>query len=86
MVVSEEDKRRIINLHFDQGKTIREVCRIMGKSSHDIAPVTKEYRIRLGQNYALANGERNDIICEQEIIILLFLTYSNKGFYILHMQ
>jgi hypothetical protein len=56
----EEDKRRIIDLHFNQGKTIREVSRIMGKSSHDITPVTKEHRIRLAQNYALVNGEQND--------------------------
>jgi hypothetical protein len=60
MKVSEEDKRRIIDLHFNQGKTIREVSRIMGKSSHDITPVTKEHRIQLAQNYAVANGEQND--------------------------
>ncbi len=60
MRVNEEDKRRIIDLHFNQGKTIREVCRIMGKSSHDITPVTKEHRMRLAQNYALANGKQND--------------------------
>ena len=40
MVISKEEKRRIIDLHFNQGKTIRELCRIMGKSSH-ITPVTK---------------------------------------------
>ena len=62
MVVNEEEKRRIIDLHFNQGKTIREVCRIMGKSSHDITPVTKEHRIRLAQNYALANGEQGDVV------------------------
>ena len=57
MTVNEEEKRRIIDLHFNQGKTIREVSRIMGKSSHDITPVTKEHRIQLAQNYALANGD-----------------------------
>jgi hypothetical protein len=57
MPVSEEEKRRIIDLHFNQNKTIREVSRIMGKSSHDITPVTKEHRIQLAQNYALANGD-----------------------------
>jgi hypothetical protein len=57
MVVSEEEKRRIIDLHFNQGKTIRELCRIMGKSSDDIIPVTKEYRMELAQNYIIANGE-----------------------------
>src|SRR5919106_4557760 len=60
MPVSEEEKRRIIDLHFNQGKTIREICRIMGKSSHDITPVTKEHRIQLAQNYVLANREQND--------------------------
>jgi hypothetical protein len=47
--VNEEEKRRIIDLYFNQDKTIREVSRIMGKSSHDITPVTKEHRIRLAQ-------------------------------------
>ena|SRR5918995_5011344 len=60
MPVNEEEKRRIIDLYFNQGKTIREVCRIIGKSSHDITPVTKEHRIRLTQNYALVNVEQND--------------------------
>ena len=62
MVVSEEEKRRIIDLHFNQGKAIREVSRIMGKSSHDITPVTKEHRIQLAQNYAMANGEQSDVV------------------------
>ena len=60
MVVNEEDKRRIIDLHFNQGKTIREVSRIMGKSSHDITSVTKEHSLQLAQSYALVNGEQND--------------------------
>jgi hypothetical protein len=70
MVVDEEEKRRIIDLHFNQGMTIREVCRIIGKSSHDITPVTKMHRIRLLQKYALANGEQSDVVRrEQEIVI-----------------
>ena len=70
MPVSEEEKRRIINLHFNQGKTIREVCRILGKSSHDITPVTREHRIRLAKNYALANGHQDDVVrLEQDRII-----------------
>src|SRR5215216_2235965 len=60
MPVNEEEKRRIIDLHFDQGKTIREVSKIMGKSSHDITPVTKEHRIQLAQNYVTDNREQND--------------------------
>jgi hypothetical protein len=70
MPIKEEEKRRIIDLHFNRGMTIRELSRIMGKSSHDITPVTKEHRIRLAQNYALANGEQNDIIqCDQDRVI-----------------
>jgi flagellar capping protein FliD len=69
MLVNEEEKRRIIDLHFNQGKTIREVSRIMGKSSHDITPITKEHRI-LAQNYAAVNGEQDDIVqCEQDRVI-----------------
>ena len=70
MSVSEEEKRRIIDLHFNQGKTIREVSRLMGKSSHDITPVTKEHKMQLAQNYALANGEQSDVVrCEQNKVI-----------------
>jgi hypothetical protein len=66
MVVTEEEKRRIIDLHFNQGKTIREVCRIMGKSSHDITPVTKEHRIRLAKNYALGDGEESEVVQREQ--------------------
>src|SRR5829696_640770 len=66
MPVSEEEKRRIIDLHFNQGKTIREVSRLMGKSSHDITPVTKEHKMQLAQNYALANGEQSEFIQREQ--------------------
>jgi flagellar capping protein FliD len=70
MPVNEEEKRRVIELHFNQGKTIREVCKIMGKSSHDITPITKEHRIQLAQNYAAVNGEQDEIAQgEQDRII-----------------
>jgi flagellar capping protein FliD len=70
MIVNEEERRRIIDLHFSQGKTIREVSRIMGKSSHDITPITKEHRMQLAQNYAAVNGEQDDIVqCEQDRVI-----------------
>jgi hypothetical protein len=64
--VSEEEKRRIINLHFNQGKTVREVSRIMGKSSHDITPVTKEHRMRLAQNYTLVNGKKSEVVQHEQ--------------------
>jgi hypothetical protein len=66
MQIKEEEKRRIIDLHFNQGKTIREVCRIMGKSSHDITPVTKEHRMRLAQIYALANGKQSEFVQREQ--------------------
>jgi transposase-like protein len=66
MPINEEEKRRIIDLHFNQGKAIREISRIMGKSSHDITPITKEHRTQLAQNYALANGEHNDVVQREQ--------------------
>jgi hypothetical protein len=60
MQLNEEEKRRIVDLHFHQHKTIREVSRIMGKSSHDITPVTKEHRMQLAQNDTPINKEQND--------------------------
>ena len=73
MVVNEEDKRRIIDLHFNQGKTIREVCRIMGKSSHDITPVTKEHRLQLAQNmlWLMESGMRMRILRTTESFQML---------------
>jgi transposase-like protein len=64
--VNEEEKGRIMDLYFNQDKTIREVCKIMGKSSHDVTPVTKEHRIRLAQNYALDNGKQSDVVQREE--------------------
>jgi hypothetical protein len=54
----------------------------MGKSSHDIIPVTKEHRIRLAQNYVLANREQNDNVqCEQDRVISNVKAYKlfNEG-------
>lgn len=68
--IDEMTNRKIIDLYFNQDKTIREVCKIMGKSSHDIIPVIKEHRLQLAQNYALVNGEQNDNVqCEQDRVI-----------------
>jgi hypothetical protein len=48
----------------------------MGKSSHDITPVTKEHRIRLAQNYAQANGEHSDVAQrEQDRVIPNIIAY-----------
>ena len=60
MPLTEEEKRRIIGLHFHQHKPIREVSRIMGKSSHDITPVTKEHRMRLTINDTPLDKEQNN--------------------------
>lgn len=42
--------RKIIDLYFNQHKTIREVCKILGKSSRYAVPIIKEHRIRLADN------------------------------------
>ena len=60
MPLTDEEKRRIIDLHFHQHKPIREVSNIMGRSSHDITPVTKEYRIQLTQDINPINKEQNN--------------------------
>jgi hypothetical protein len=75
MPVNEEEKRRIIDLYFNQHKTIREVCRKMGKSSHDITPVTKEYRMLLAQNYAPVNRENDAAIIFSLFCIIKDLSY-----------
>jgi hypothetical protein len=45
MVVSEEEKKKNNRPTLQSGQDHSRVCRIMGKSSHDITPVTKEHRI-----------------------------------------
>ena len=40
MVVNEEEKRRIINLHFNQGKTIRVQLKIAGPLTTTKLPPT----------------------------------------------
>jgi hypothetical protein len=37
-------------LYFNQHKTIREVCKILGKSSRYAVPIIKEHRLRLADN------------------------------------
>ena len=50
MTINDEITNQIIDLYFNQHKTIREVCRILGKSSHDVVPVIKEQRLKLAPN------------------------------------
>jgi hypothetical protein len=50
MTLNNEITNQIIDLYFNQHKTIREVCRILGKSSHDVVPVIKEQRLQLAPN------------------------------------
>lgn len=42
--------RKIIDLYFNQHKNIREICKIVGKSSRYVVPVIKEQRTRLANN------------------------------------
>jgi hypothetical protein len=50
MTINDEITNQIIDLYFNQHKTIREVCRILGKSSHDVVPVIKEQRLKVAPN------------------------------------
>jgi hypothetical protein len=42
--------RKIIDLYYNQHKTIREVCKILGKSSCYAVPIIREHRLRLADN------------------------------------
>ena len=46
MVIDQETKRRIMDLYFNEHKSIREIARITKKSSRDITPVLRnsEYK------------------------------------------
>ena len=51
MAINDEiTNKKIIDLYFNQHKTIREVCRILGKTSRYVVPVIKEHRLRLAPN------------------------------------
>jgi DNA-directed RNA polymerase specialized sigma subunit len=47
MAIDIETKREIIELYFSQRKTIREVAKIVKKSSRDVVAVVKEYKQKL---------------------------------------
>jgi hypothetical protein len=47
MTSNNEIANQIIDLYFNEHKSIRDVCRILGKSSHDVVPVIKEHRLQL---------------------------------------
>jgi DNA-directed RNA polymerase specialized sigma subunit len=47
---NEIENRKIIDLYFNQHKNIREVCKILGKSSRYVVPIIKERRLRLADN------------------------------------
>jgi hypothetical protein len=64
MPIDEMTNRKIIDLYFNQRKSIREVCRIMGKSSHDVIPIIKTHRLHIvpkniPDNEELAAQEKN---------------------------
>lgn len=61
MSMNDGKTNQIIDLYFNQHKTIREVCRILGKSSHDVVPVIKEHRSRLAPNTYDNKQQENDL-------------------------
>ena len=46
MTISEERKRRVIDLYYNQGKTTREIAKIERMSIRDISPTLKEEESR----------------------------------------
>src|SRR5918996_2861202 len=50
---------KIIDLYFNQHKNIREVCRIVVKSSRYVVPVIKQHRLRLANNHGQEKAVRN---------------------------
>ena len=47
MAIDEETERRIIDLYFNQRKTLRVISKIVKKSSRDIEPAVKEHKQKL---------------------------------------
>jgi hypothetical protein len=58
MPIDEVTNTKIIDLYFNRHNTIREVCRIMGKSSHDVTPIIKMHRLRLAPKDIPDNKEQ----------------------------
>ena len=46
MTISEERKRRVIDLYYNQGKTTREIAKIERMSIRDISTIIKEEEAR----------------------------------------
>ena len=50
MTISEERKKRVIDLYYNQGKTTREIARIERMSIRDISAILKEEEARRQKN------------------------------------
>ena len=46
MTISEERKKRVIDLYFNQGKTTREIAKIERMSIRDISPILREEEVK----------------------------------------
>jgi transposase len=46
LTISEERKRRVIDLYYNQGKTMREIAKIERMSIRDISAILKEEEAR----------------------------------------
>jgi DNA-binding CsgD family transcriptional regulator len=46
LTISEERKKRVIDLYYNQGKTTREIAKIERMSIHDISAIIKEEEAR----------------------------------------
>ena len=59
MAIDIETKRKVIVLYFTQHKNIREVAKLVQKSSRDIVAVVKEHKQRLQKSQASINSGDN---------------------------
>ncbi len=46
MIISEERKKQVIDLYYNQGKTTREIAEIERMSIHDVSAILKEEEAR----------------------------------------
>src|SRR5215212_958769 len=59
MAIDIETKRKVIVLYFTQHKNIREVAKLVQKSSRDVVAVVKEHKQRLQKSQASINSGDN---------------------------
>ena len=67
MTISEERKKRVIDLYYNQGKTTREIARIERMSIRDISPILREEESKR-QRHKDLQAARRDIFQSLRLI------------------